>query len=101
LAQQYHRYGIGRARNFRKHGGLRARQFAPPVFLLALIMCLAFASLFRPLLLFPVAYLVLVAAAAIKLWRNTSDSCALGALLVIPTIHLSWALGFWRGLLSR
>ena len=100
LARQYYKYGIGRARNFRKHRGLRLRQLVPPTFLLLLVVSIVFAFLFPPLLLLPAAYLCLIMAATLNLWRKSSQPCALGAVLVIPTIHLSWASGFWRGLLT-
>jgi succinoglycan biosynthesis protein ExoA len=99
LARQYYRYGIGRAKNFRKHGGLRLRQLVPPTFLLLLALSVVLAFPFPPLLILPVAYLCLITGASINLWWKTSERCALASVLVIPTIHLSWASGFWRGLL--
>jgi succinoglycan biosynthesis protein ExoA len=100
LARQYHGYGIGRARNFRKNGGLRLRQLVPPMFLLCLFASMVLAFIFPPLLVLPLAYLCLVAGASVMLWRKSARRCALASVVIIPTIHLSWASGFWRGLLT-
>jgi len=99
LARQYFRYGVGRARNFQKHGGLRLRQLIPPAFLFLLAVSLLLSLRTPALLVLPASYLFGVAAATMHLWWRTSRRCALGAIVIIPVIHVSWATGFWCGLL--
>jgi glycosyltransferase involved in cell wall biosynthesis len=103
LCRQYFQYGYWKVRVFQKvPGSARPRHWVPPLFALAVFGGLPVAILV-PLL--RIAYLsglalyalidLLISAriAARAGWRHL-----LRLLLVFPTLHLSYGLGFWRGI---
>lgn len=99
LAQQYFRYGRGRAANVKKHrGGLRPRQAIP-----ALLVAWSIAALLAtPLTILPLAtlglYLLAVIAAGAWLASRTRDRCVIAAPLAIAIMHYAWGAGFLIGL---
>ena len=104
LIRQYWGYGQGRAATCRKHPrSLRARQLLPALWTAALALGLLLAIV-RPdlrawLLLPPAAYLLILAGAAVG-WARRAPLRDLWLLPgVLICMHLSWGLGFWRGLL--
>jgi succinoglycan biosynthesis protein ExoA len=102
LAVQYFRYGQGRAANVRKHGrGLRPRQAAPPLFLLAMAAALLAAPVAPWTLLAPTAYLALCLAFAAVDAAAGRDPCRLAVGLALPIMHGSWAAGFIVGLIRK
>lgn len=102
LARQYWRYGLGRARTFRKHGErLHPRQMLPPIILVAVVGGLLLAPLTPWALLLPSGYLLLGLIVGALLARQLSDPAALAAPVALAAMHLSWGAGFLRGLLSR
>ena len=102
LGHQYFRYGAGRAQTLRKHGErLRARQLAPSLILVAVTGGVLLAPLSPFTLLIPAGYLAGVVSATALLLLRARDACVVGALVAIPTMHLSWAVGFLSTLLPR
>ncbi len=97
LFGQYRQYGDWKRRMLRRHPeSLRARQLAPPLFVLGLIA--AAVLLLTPWRPFGVTFFVLYAAALVltafaELWRRR-DRAALLCPLPLATIHLAWGLGF-------
>lgn len=107
LARQYFRYGFWKAKMLRLHPGtLRWRQTLPPFFVWAAVL-LGLVGLYIPLAwsLLTIQWagyaLALFAAGAVEARRRQQPSLVFGLPLSIATIHLSWGLGFWRGLLSK
>lgn len=92
LARQFYRYGQGRAATVRRHPrSLAPRQLAPPLLVLGLL------SPARR----PVATAYGAGALAAGAWRCAHDpGSAAGFTLALPAMHVSWGLGFLRGLLS-
>lgn len=101
LARQYFRYGFWKVKTLVAHpDSLRWRQLVPPVFVLGLLVSLALLLVSRlGGLIIPGAYILanLVTSFLIA-WRR-----GLKYLPIIPfifaTIHLSWGLGFWVGII--
>jgi glycosyltransferase involved in cell wall biosynthesis len=92
VARQFFRYGKARAGTVRRHpASLSARQLAPPLLLLGLV------SPWRRWIGLVYAGAVSARAAA-ELRRD--PPAAGGLLLILPTMHLPWALGFLIGLAS-
>ncbi|MFN8530444.1 MAG: glycosyltransferase family 2 protein [Anaerolineae bacterium] len=104
LAKQYYRYGIGKTETLRLHpGSLRPRQLVAPAFVVGLIggavLSLISVWFFALWLLGIAAYLALALIFTIKA-AGTRDLGLLWRMpLVFATIHLSWGVGFWVGLL--
>lgn len=104
LAQQYCRYGVGKAQMLKKHpASLRWRQLVPPVFVLALLTLTALAPVSQVSGIALAAMLALYAALAIcfsAVAARRSGSVLLARLpLVYATMHITWGVGFWMGLL--
>lgn len=105
LARQYFRYGYGKISMLRKSpGSLRPRQLVAPAFVGVVIGGLPF-SLVGPALLLLwlavlISYLVVSLAFSIRIAKRTSYLLLWRLPLVFATIHLSWGLGFWYGLLA-
>lgn len=92
LARQFYRYGRNRARTIRKHPrSLAARQLAVPALMVGL------ASPWRRRVL--ASYAVVVGARCVLQAVRDPRSAPLFSLCV-PTMHLAWGLGFFRGLLG-
>jgi hypothetical protein len=92
LARQFYRYGQGRATTARRHPRqVRPRQLVAPALVLGLLstrrreVAAAYAAL-------------VVARATLELGRDPEGAAALAVAL--PVMHLSWGIGFLRGLLS-
>ena len=97
LAKQFRDYGLFKARVMRMHGdSIRLRQVLPPVVSLVLAVSLLLSLRWRLALLVPAAYLSAIAADV-----RGSLATRLRAMLVTPTMHLSWSWGLIRGLLRR
>lgn len=101
LARQYFNHGAGRARNLLKHG-------VPPKVRQAKVMLVLPAVLLAALVPLHAAFAVPASFwcayctwAGIRLARRNRDPllalCGLAAMIM----HLSWSLGFWRGILGQ
>jgi succinoglycan biosynthesis protein ExoA len=99
LARQYFAYGRGRSRTVRKHpGSMRLRQLALPVHLLMFLAAMLLALVWPWALLWPVAYLGVLALTSCEIaWRRRS-LCGLLAGPAALVMHLAWAGGFLYGL---
>ena len=98
---QYWRYGRGRAQNFLKHGErLRVRQLLPPLLVAGLALSILLSPWLPALLLFPLAYLLALAAATLLLLKAEPRVCTLLALPAAVTMHMAWGTGFGTELLS-
>ena len=99
LARQYFDYGRWKREMLRRHPrALRPRQLAPPLLLAALAASAAAAAAgLSGAVLFPLAYLACLLAAAFVLGvaRRAPEAALLPA--VAATIHLAWAAGFFVG----
>ncbi len=104
LARQYFQYGLWKVRVLQKHSAMmRPRQFAPPLFVLALGAALI-GSLFLPL-----ARLVLVLVAGSYLVANSAASIGVAGghgwrhlarlPLIFAILHLAYGSGFLVGLI--
>jgi glycosyltransferase involved in cell wall biosynthesis len=93
VTRQFYRYGRSRAATVRRHpAAVAPRQLVAPLFLVSL------ATPWRKQAV--VAYgAVLAAAAAHQMTRNPKATP--GLVLTLPSMHLPWAAGFFRGLVGR
>ena len=103
LWRQYYQYGYWKVRVMQKHPRqMRARQFAPPAFVAALLGSAALGVLFRPfrLLLGIVVALYLIAnlMASMSVGRAHGMEYAPRLAIIHPILHLSYGLGFLAGL---
>jgi succinoglycan biosynthesis protein ExoA len=101
LEQQYFRYGYGRSRTARRHpGSIRARQLAVPLHFALSVLALALAPMWPALLAWPLLYVAALGLASLQAaWRHRSV-CGLLAGGAAGVMHLSWAAGFFAGLVS-
>ncbi len=100
LARQYFDYGSGKRLMLRSHpDSLRPRQLAAPALVLALMAsaALALTPLRRWAWLAPGIYLGTIVGAGPLLALARRDLAGLATVAVLPTMHLSWGLGFLRG----
>ena len=96
VAQQFFHYGKGKRRTLRSHPqSLKARQAVPPALLLTLFGSMLMALWTPWTLLAPLAYVSAVVAAAIVVGRRPTRMARLA--IIFPTMHLSWAFGFFFG----
>jgi succinoglycan biosynthesis protein ExoA len=94
LARQYYEYGWWKWVVARRHpGSLRPRQVIPAVVTAAIALAVITAIWWPIAVVVPAAYLTVVLAAAIVSGRDLSQRLRL--MLVYPTMHLGWGIGFW------
>lgn len=104
LARQYAQYGYWKVRVIRKHGTPASWRHLIPAIFAAALVTFALASIVLPvarLALFAmlILYLLAAAAATIIACRRSGDWLCLPILpLVFCTYHLSYGVGFWRGI---
>lgn len=102
LIKQYFRYGFWKIKTLKKHPkSLVYRQLAAPLFVLALlfsaVMSLSGVLCFLWALI--AAYLLAFLFLNLKT-RDTGNIKYLPAVFILAfTMHLSWGLGFWRGII--
>jgi len=102
LWRQYYGYGRGRSRTVRRHRqSIRMRQLAVPFNLAACSFCIAFATWWPLLLLWPVAYLTVLGVAAALLVLKHQSACALLSAPAAACMHTAWALGFAKGMMDH
>lgn len=103
LARQYLRYGRGKADVVRAHPrSIQLRHLAAPLLIAGLLPWLALLGL-APWVAAAIAgvYLAIVVGSAIAAARTAGglrDAPAVAAAIV--TMHISWGLGFWSGVLA-
>ena len=98
LARQYAEYGAWKRFVLRRHpSSVKVRQVLPVVVTAAVCGGLALAPWWRRALLAPGGYAtgVIVGSVATAGWRRPGLAARLMA--VLPTMHLSWGLGFFAG----
>jgi len=102
LAQQYFRYGRGRARTILTHRMRpRLRQLLPVVNVVLIALSPGLA-LVHPLFLgWPLLYLAVLAYASIWVALRLGSLCGLLAGPALATMHISWGAGFLSRLASR
>jgi succinoglycan biosynthesis protein ExoA len=107
LSRQYWRYGYWKAQMLRKHPkSLRWRQFIPPLFVLSVLGLAIFSWLFilaRWLLaIIVILYTSISLIIGLRMaQKNKQLSLAVGVLLAIATIHVSWGSAFLWGLIAK
>ena len=101
LARQYFQYGWWKAKVVSLHpSSLRLRQSAP-VLVTVVLLCSLAISVINPLsLLVPLLYGLLTTAISFSQPR-LSLAERLTLVLILPTMHLAWGLGFTLSLFSR
>ncbi len=108
LIRQYYAYGRAKVRTLRKHPrSLRLRQLVAPSLVLCLLVGLVLSPVSSAAFLAWLAIVSLYAMLCLgfafrvsgrMLYSNPGESWRLP--LIFLTIHLSWGVGFWRGLLD-
>jgi|Deesub1362B_J571_1020462.scaffolds.fasta_scaffold02302_5 glycosyltransferase involved in cell wall biosynthesis len=100
LAYQYFRYGLWKVKTLKAHpDSLRWRQLVPPVFVFSLIASIIFLHIFWMVgIIIPSFYVI--ANLVASFWAAQHRGWQYLPLLpfVFATIHLSWGIGFWAGL---
>jgi glycosyltransferase involved in cell wall biosynthesis len=104
LARQYFNYGRGKTSALKKHpASIRLRQIVAPCFVGALIGALPVSVLIPSTvwlwLLVLALYLIMNLAFSLATASRAGYRLFWRVALVFPTIHVSWGLGFWAGLL--
>ena len=101
LARQYFQYGWWKAKVVCLHpSSLRLRQLVP-VLVTIILLCSLAISVINPLsLLLPLLYGLLTTAISLSQPR-LSLAERLALVLILPTMHLTWGLGFTLSLFSR
>ncbi len=97
LAKQYFNYGKGRARNVNKHNSkLKIRQALPLLVLPLTVFGLIASPFFWPTLVLPLGYASVlgIASIGVALWKKSP--CGLLAGIASGTMHMSWAVGFFK-----
>jgi succinoglycan biosynthesis protein ExoA len=104
LWRQYFQYGYWKVRVLQKHPRqMSARQFAPAFFVLVLTMALVTAAVAPQISWAPLAIVAAYAAAALTAAATVAarDPRTIPVLpLVFATLHVSYGLGFFRGLVT-
>ncbi len=101
LEKQYFAYGRGRSRTVRRHpGSMRLRQLALPLHLGASLAALALAPWWPALLLWPLLYFVVLAAASVHAAVVHRSPSGLLTGAAAGVMHFSWAVGFLDGLVT-
>ncbi|WP_157913081.1 glycosyltransferase family 2 protein [Candidatus Promineifilum breve] len=103
LWRQYYQYGFWKVRVMQKHPRqMRARQFAPPAFVAALLGSAAVGLVWRPfrwlLGLIVALYALADVAASLSLGRAHGREYIPRLLIIHPILHLSYGWGFLVGL---
>lgn len=102
LAQQYWRYGKGRAQTLLKHRMRpKLRQLAPLIATGANLICLILAPLVPKLLLIPALYLLLMLGTGLGLAIVKKSACALWAGPAFIIMHMAWGGGFMFQVLKQ
>ena len=100
LIKQYYQYGFWRSKTVLTHPrSLKIRQILPVLFVIGLIFSIIIDLKLFYLLVFVyfIANIMAVFASKEKIdWRSR-----LSMLCVFPSMHLSWGIGFIRGLISH
>lgn len=101
VARMFFQYGYFKPLVARKVGRfMTARQLIPPAFVITLLGLGALSiwwPLARPALAGVAAsYTIAIAVASLMAARRCGLGCALRLMLVFPTLHLTYGLGFWR-----
>lgn len=98
LARQYGEYGAWKRFVLRRHpGSLKIRQALPPLVTAAVLGGIILAPWRRITLVAPIGYLVGVAAGAVATAGPRRPGLAVRLMAVLPTMHLSWGVGFFAG----
>jgi len=96
LGRQYFQYGRWKRFFARTHRSLRARQWAPPLLVIALVASLVGSIWWTWLILLPTLYVLgLVAIGLAALPRVGVPAIAIPAALAV--MHISWGVGFLLG----
>lgn len=94
LAKQYFEYGKWRRVVSRRHPGtINYRYLAPPVALIGFTVSVIFGAALHSILFIPASiYLLFLALASAKIASTLREAILL--VLILPTMHFSWGLGF-------
>lgn len=101
LGQQYFKHGAGRAKTYRKHHHtLRLRQLLPVVVLLTCVASLLVAPIFLYALAIPLLYVAACIAFGGVIGMQQRSLCIAGSGIAAIVMHISWAVGFIKSLIS-
>jgi glycosyltransferase involved in cell wall biosynthesis len=94
LAKQYFEYGKWRRVVSRRHPGtINYRYLAPPLALIGFTVSVIFGAALQSILFIPASiYLLFLALASAKIASTLREAILL--VLILPTMHFSWGLGF-------
>jgi succinoglycan biosynthesis protein ExoA len=101
LWRQYVAYGAGRSRTIRRHHhSARLRQLAVPGHLILSLVALAFGPWFPVLLAWPASYLAVLMGASLWFSVRQRSACFLWSGVAAAVMHVAWAGGFLRALVT-
>jgi hypothetical protein len=99
LVKQFWSTGVWRGEITRRNfAAASKRYFAPPLLLAVVMLCVALIVLGHPLAIAPIAGYLSVVLLLAAIASDLPLGARLWVLIVLPTIHLAWGAGFWRGL---
>lgn len=100
LARQYFRYGFWKVKTLVAYpDSLRWRQLVPPMFVLALLASLMLIPIFWPVgIVIPGLYTTANLIASLQAARHRGWKYLPLLPVVFATLHLSWGIGFWSGI---
>lgn len=102
LWYQYVNYGAGRSRTVRRHpGSMRRRQLAVPLNAVGCLLSLLLLPVTIWAAAWPLAYLGALTAASVLMAVRHRSACGLLCGPAAAVMHMGWAYGFLRGLLTR
>ena len=94
LAKQYYRYGVGRARNVRRHRlKMKLRQMLPITVALSVLLS-PLSLIFWPVAVPALVWLLSCLVAGLLVGAREGKGWALLSGLAAATMHLAWGLGF-------
>ncbi|MDG2351325.1 MAG: glycosyltransferase family 2 protein [Acidimicrobiales bacterium] len=97
LTEQYFNYGRWRRHVVGVHPrSIKWRQLIPPLNMVAFFAGLILGFLWMPLFIFPTVYALAVFSVTAVKSKTAKDFIYL--MVIFPTIHFSWAAGFFRGI---
>ena len=101
LVKQFYSTGIWRGDlTKRDFGGASKRYFAPPVLVLALVVGLILLAFGNLIGILPWAGYGLGIFALAATGKNLSLKSRIALMIVLPTMHLSWGVGFIKGFIT-
>ena len=100
LFVQFYKYGFWKTKfllNYPKE--IQTRWFAPPILVISLICTVIMSFSYNYMLLFPLLYISFLSIGMLINFNIKKISSSLLLIIIYPTLHFSWGIGFLIGLI--